>query len=202
MNYFFLHFLKMAASQNFVQMINHPNYEIMVEYPHTIRRIDNKREVSECKNPKGYIVVGLQDIDMRRKYRKHRLIAEQFLPNPDGLPQIDNINHNRSDNRIENLRWCSASTNQFNKSSNKGFQYEFLDDLPDDTITVNEYNNHRFENYYYSNDVFYFFNGIQYRRLKICEDKRTGALFVNAIDIENKLCHVYYAKFKKQYDLL
>ena len=192
----------MAQQSEFVQMIQHPNYEMMIEYPHTIRRIDDKKEVSECDNGKGYMCVNLNDNDKRRSCKKHRLIAEQFIPNPDGLPEVDHIDHNRKNNRISNIRWVSHSTNQRNKTSNNGVRYDFFDDISEDSIIVDEYNNRQFENYYYSNNIFYFFNGIQYRRLKICEDKRFGALFVNAIDIENKPCHVYYAKFKKQYNLL
>ena len=129
----------MTTSNNFVQMINHPSYEISVEYPYTIRRIDNKHEVGEYENTYGYMTVNLNDNDNRRSCLKHRLIAEQFIPNPDNLLQVDHINHNRSDNRIENLRWVSASTNQRNRSSHLGVRYEFIDDIPDDAINVDFY---------------------------------------------------------------
>lgn len=47
-----------------------------------------------------------------RRYQEHRLI---FLWWHGVLPdQIDHINRNKSDNRIENLRRCSHSTNQIN----------------------------------------------------------------------------------------
>lgn len=47
-----------------------------------------------------------------KKYLVHRLIAQAFIPNPDGKAEVNHINHNRSDNRVENLEWVSHSENQ------------------------------------------------------------------------------------------
>lgn len=41
------------------------------------------------------------------KYKAHRLVADTFIDNPDNKPTIDHINGNRSDNRVENLRWAT-----------------------------------------------------------------------------------------------
>lgn len=64
--------------------------------------------------PKGYL-----RISYSKYYYIHRLLAECWIDNPNNLPQIDHINRNRADNRIENLRWVSASENCKNRDSSK-----------------------------------------------------------------------------------
>ena len=57
----------------------------------------------------GYRVVNLGRI--RNSVSVHRLVAEAFLPNPLGLRDVDHIDGNRSNNRVENLRWVSHKEN-------------------------------------------------------------------------------------------
>ena len=204
----------MEAKQEFVQMINHPNYQIMRDFPHTIRRIDNKNIVSENIAGKGYVQVKLSDSDRTRNCYKHRLIAEQFIPNPDNLPQVDHINHDKKDNRKDNLRWCSASSNNLNRASNRGIQYEFVDDIPEDAIIVDFYNTRterrEFENeryYYYYNeeskkDLFYSRIDDNIYKILHINTSRTGVRFVRLQDTNNTFVSVVINRFKHQYDLL
>ena len=55
----------------------------------------------------GYIKVSL----MGKQVLVHRLVAEAFILNPDNKPCIDHINGITSDNRVENLRWCTQKEN-------------------------------------------------------------------------------------------
>jgi hypothetical protein len=41
----------------------------------------------------------------------HRLLAQTFIPNPNNLSDVDHINNNKLDNRLENLQWLSKSDN-------------------------------------------------------------------------------------------
>ena len=49
----------------------------------------------------------------------HRIVANSFLDNPNGFTEVDHINGNSLDNRVENLRWCSHSTNMSNEHAIK-----------------------------------------------------------------------------------
>ena len=62
----------------------------------------------------GYLMVDLCKNGQRTHYLIHRLLAEAFIPNPNNLPCIDHINTIKTDNRVENLRWCSYKENSNN----------------------------------------------------------------------------------------
>ena len=184
------------------------DYEIFTDFPHVIRKRANGRIVSEYVEHNGYVRLNLSEringITVQRKYYKHKLIAKQFIENPNDYDYVDHINRNKLDYRVENLRWCSASDNSKNRTSTHNVEYDFFDDIDDEAVVVTDYGRHRFENYHYvpEEDLFYFYNGVKYRRLHINEDRRNGSLFVYMMSTENKQVKVYLSKFKKIYGFI
>ena len=156
------------------------DYEIFSEYPYPIRRKGSNRVIKECVNCGGYVVCSLN----MKQHKKHRIIAQQFIPNPNNLPEIDHINQNKADNRLENLRWCSHSENQKNKSSWR-CQYVFIDELPETAEQLDSYNGHEFDGLWidYESQKLYLFNGIKYR--EVVATRRQGNIRYRVLDIEN-----------------
>jgi hypothetical protein len=59
----------------------------------------------------GYPVIALCQKGVPRRKLVHRLLAQVFIPNPMNFPEVNHINGNKADNRLENLEWCTHGHN-------------------------------------------------------------------------------------------
>lgn len=60
----------------------------------------------------GYYQYSLRKDGKRKLMLGHRVVAEAFVDNPDGYPIINHKNEIKTDNRADNLEWCTISYNQ------------------------------------------------------------------------------------------
>lgn len=99
----------------------------VVQYCENSKSITNKHTVKgKDKEPSikdnGYLTVSLYKNN--KKYHKyiHRLVAEAFIENPEGLATVNHKNFDKQDNYFTNLEWCSYGDNNDHARKNKKFK--------------------------------------------------------------------------------
>ncbi len=65
----------------------------------------------------GYQRIVLMKEAVKKRHMCHRLVAQEFVPNPDNKPYVNHINGNKADNRAENLEWVTQSENELHSHS-------------------------------------------------------------------------------------
>ena len=84
-----------------------PNYEVNAEGQIRNKKTGRILKVSKRKDGYCQVMLGRKTVPVYI----HRIVANAFIDNPDNLPQVDHINGNKSDNRVENLRWLTVAEN-------------------------------------------------------------------------------------------
>ena len=67
--------------------------------------------LKQTAEDKGYMKVGLRKNNKIRTVRVHRLVAEAFVGNPQGLPEVNHKDENKANNTYTNLEWCTTKYN-------------------------------------------------------------------------------------------
>lgn len=81
------------------------------------KRGDKSRLLSPSMAKSGYLRVLLCcDGEVKTKL-VHRLVADAFIPNPTGRPQVNHIDGLKCNNSANNLEWATGSENMIHASS-------------------------------------------------------------------------------------
>lgn len=96
---------------------NFPNYEVGEDG--NIRNIKTKRIMKPYLQKGYYRITLMVEKKVKKSAAVHRLLALEFIPNPDNKPIIDHINRDKTDNRLCNLRWSTYKDNSNNVDSSK-----------------------------------------------------------------------------------
>lgn len=70
-----------------------------------------EKNIKPTTNGKSHLKVHLYKDGKYHERYVHRLVAEQFLPNINNLPEVNHIDCNPNNNRVENLEWCTHKAN-------------------------------------------------------------------------------------------
>eukprot|EP01039_Chlorochromonas_danica_P011494 gene11494-12869_t len=91
-----------------------PNYEVSSEGK--VRNLNTKKILRSSNHNKGYRKVVLFKNGKDSTMLLHRIVCATFYPNPHNKRFVDHIDNDKSNNNLSNLRWCTASENNMNKS--------------------------------------------------------------------------------------
>lgn len=71
------------------------------------------RELPQRQDKHGYWRVSCYNPVDKRTYTFliHRLVAQEFIPNPDGKQVVNHKDADKTNNKIENLEWMTAKEN-------------------------------------------------------------------------------------------
>ena len=82
-----------------------------------LRNIRTRRILKGNHDKDGYkhICLHVRSMNYKKYFRVHRLVAGAFIPPVDHKDQVDHIDRDRTNNRVENLRWCNSQMNNCNR---------------------------------------------------------------------------------------
>ena len=96
--------------ENYEGLYQISNYGRIMSFPR--RGTSSHLRILEPRKNKGYLQVGLHKNKKEKKFFIHQLVAKAFIRNLERKPQVNHIDGNKENNKVDNLEWCNNSENQ------------------------------------------------------------------------------------------
>ena len=76
-----------------------------------IKSLIKNKVMHPTDNGNGYLIVSLHKDGRRKNHYVHRLVAQAFIPNPEGYKVINHKDYDTKNNTASNLEWCTQAYN-------------------------------------------------------------------------------------------
>src|SRR5210317_26130 len=82
-----------------------------------VKNIRTQRILKGSSDKDGYreICIHVRSMGYKKYFRVHRLVAGAFIPMVERMDQVDHIDRDRTNNNVNNLRWCDNQMNNCNR---------------------------------------------------------------------------------------
>ena len=82
-----------------------------------IKNIKKGNILTPYLNTNGYLTYTFCQNGIKKTFRLHRLVALYFIDNPNNLPYVNHKDGDKTNNKVENLEWCTAKENDVHARS-------------------------------------------------------------------------------------
>ena len=84
-----------------------------------VKRVKTGRILKGIFSGYGYVQVDLSKEGCTSKKLIHRLVAQAFIPNVDNKLEVNHINEDKTNNRVDNLEWVTRKENNNHGTHNE-----------------------------------------------------------------------------------
>lgn len=91
--------------------------ERKVNYRNNKQRVIKSKIKKQTLNSKGYLKVSLWKDNKSKTMEVQRIVAETFIENTMNKSQVNHIDGDKTNNKVENLEWCSPKENSLHRTN-------------------------------------------------------------------------------------
>ena len=88
-----------------------PDYEEKYWISNLGRLKNNKQIMKPMVATNGYLIACLWKNNKQKKFVIHRLVANVFIDNPNNYKEVNHLDEDKTNNRVDKLEWCSHKYN-------------------------------------------------------------------------------------------